>query len=160
MVRRRARIGRERRIEVLPLHGANHARDIAVAGVRNACQGGGKVEQECVPVPHSQRASCGKDRSNLTVGQSERRQAPGIRSDASARNATRRIFHRLDCVWLGLIISPSFSPRIQHSTMQEIRALPRFFGTPRGQSRIDLGAARPLGEAERAVANTVLRNLS
>jgi hypothetical protein len=44
------------RIEVLALHGANRTRHVAVAGVHDALQGGGKVEQECVPVPHSQRA--------------------------------------------------------------------------------------------------------
>jgi hypothetical protein len=38
----------ERRIEVLALHGADGARDVAIAWIRDALQGGGKVEQECV----------------------------------------------------------------------------------------------------------------
>jgi hypothetical protein len=33
---------------MLPLHGANRTRHVAIAGVHEACQGGGKVEQECV----------------------------------------------------------------------------------------------------------------
>ena len=69
-MRRLACIG-DWRIEVLALHGANRTRDVAVAWVRDTLQGGGKAEQECVPVSHGQRPGGGKDRGNLTVGRSE-----------------------------------------------------------------------------------------
>jgi hypothetical protein len=41
------------RIEVLSLHGANRTRHIAIAGIWDALQGGGKVEQEGVTACHS-----------------------------------------------------------------------------------------------------------
>jgi hypothetical protein len=72
MVRLFALVSRERWIEVLPLHGANRPRHIAITRVRDGLQGGSKVEQECVPVPHGQRASRIEDGGELTVAQSDR----------------------------------------------------------------------------------------
>jgi hypothetical protein len=74
-----ARVGELRRIKVIPLHGADRTRHIAITGVRNACQDGGDLLEERIPVPHRQRAGCGEDRGDLTVGQSERRHAARIR---------------------------------------------------------------------------------
>jgi hypothetical protein len=69
----------ERRIEVLSLHGAKRARHIAIAGVRDALQDGGKVEQECVTACHSQRTSRIKNGAELGVAQFDRRRAAGPR---------------------------------------------------------------------------------
>jgi hypothetical protein len=53
-------------------HGANRPRNIAVAGVCDALQRVGQVEQERVPVPHRQWAGRLKDSGELGVGQFDR----------------------------------------------------------------------------------------
>jgi hypothetical protein len=75
MVRLGALISRERRIEVLPLHGANRPRDVAVTGIRDAREEAGDLLEERISVLHRQRTGCGKDGGDLTVGQSKRRHA-------------------------------------------------------------------------------------
>jgi hypothetical protein len=63
------------RVEMFPLHGADGARHIAIAGLRDALQRGGKIEQECVTACHSQRASRLEDSGELGVGKRDRRHA-------------------------------------------------------------------------------------
>jgi hypothetical protein len=53
MARLGAIVGLERRIEMLPLRLANRSRHIAIAGIWDALQGGGQVEQEGVTAGHS-----------------------------------------------------------------------------------------------------------
>jgi hypothetical protein len=53
MVRLRAVVSRERRVEVPALYRADRTRHIAIAGIRDARQGSGKVEQEGVTACHS-----------------------------------------------------------------------------------------------------------
>jgi hypothetical protein len=75
MVRLRAVVSRERRIEVLALRLANRPRHIAITGIRDSLQGDGKVEQECVTACHRQRLGRIKDGAELGVAQSDRRYA-------------------------------------------------------------------------------------
>jgi hypothetical protein len=94
------------RVEVLPLHGANRTRHIAIAGVRDALQGG-QIEQKCVPVPDRQRASRIEDSGELCVSEADRPHAcpvtafrSGIRSNASARNCDGAdILHAHPPIW-------------------------------------------------------------
>jgi hypothetical protein len=79
MVRLRALIGLERRIEVPALHGANRPGDVAVPGISDALQETGDLLEERISVLHRQRPGCGEDSGDLTVGQSKRRHAAGPR---------------------------------------------------------------------------------
>jgi hypothetical protein len=84
MVRLRALVSRERRIEMLPLRLANRPRNIAIAGVWNALQGGGQVEQKGVTACHSQRPRRIEDGIELAVAQSDRRRHAWPRSGIPA----------------------------------------------------------------------------
>jgi hypothetical protein len=63
------------RIEVLFQRTANRTRHIAIAGVRNALQETSNLLEERISILHRQRAGCGEDRGDLTVGQPERHAA-------------------------------------------------------------------------------------
>jgi hypothetical protein len=107
MARLRALVGLERRIEMLPLPLANRTRHIAIAGIWDALQGGGQIEQKCVPVPDRQRASRIEDSGELCVSEADRPHAcpvtafrSGIRSNASARNCDGAdILHAHPPIW-------------------------------------------------------------
>jgi hypothetical protein len=88
-----------RRIEVSALRCANRPSHIAITGVHDARQGGGKVEQKCVTACHSQWASRDNEGIEVCVGEADWPHAcpvtafrSGIRLNAGARNATRRLF--------------------------------------------------------------------
>jgi hypothetical protein len=49
------------RIEVSALDRPNRPRHIAIPRVRNAGQGGGELEQECVAIARLQRPACAED---------------------------------------------------------------------------------------------------
>jgi hypothetical protein len=107
MVRLRALVGRERRIEVLTLRLANRPRHIAIAGLWDACQGEGNVLKERISVLHSQWASRFEDSGELCVSEADRPHAcpvtafrSGIRSNASARNCDGAdILHAHPPIW-------------------------------------------------------------
>jgi hypothetical protein len=67
------------RVEMLSLHGANRPRHVAITRIHDARQETGNLLEERISVLHRQRPGCGEDRSNLTVGQFERRHAAGPR---------------------------------------------------------------------------------
>jgi hypothetical protein len=85
------------RIEMPALHGANRPRHIAITGVRDARQGGGKVEQKCVTACHSQWASRGDDGIELTVAQFDRRHATD--SAAGSRHTLERERSQCDAAY-------------------------------------------------------------
>jgi hypothetical protein len=64
---------------VLALHGADRTRNIAVAGIHEALQGGSKVEQECIAACRRQWLGRIKDGAELGVGKRDRRHAAGPR---------------------------------------------------------------------------------
>jgi hypothetical protein len=68
-----------RRIEVLALHGAYRTRHVAVTDIRDARQGGGKVEQEGVTAFPRQRSGRIENGTELGVAQFDRRHAAGPR---------------------------------------------------------------------------------
>jgi hypothetical protein len=60
MMRLRAVVGLERRIEVPALHRADRPRHIAIAGVRDARQEAGDVLEERISILHRQRPAAAK----------------------------------------------------------------------------------------------------
>jgi hypothetical protein len=90
MTRLRAVVGRERRIEMLPLHDADRTRHIAIANIRDAGQGNGKIEQECVAACHRQRPGRLEDSGELGVGKRDRRHGGGFRGGYSPAYAIWR----------------------------------------------------------------------
>ena len=66
-----ALVGRERRIEVLSLHGANRPRNVAITNILNALEGAGDILQEQISVLHSQRTGRLKDSGELCVGEAD-----------------------------------------------------------------------------------------
>jgi hypothetical protein len=98
-MRLHARIG-ERRVEVLPLHGANRTRDVAVTGVHEVLQSRGKLEQSRLARGNGLAAlkTASSWRSVSAIGGMRRipRWASGIRSNAGAGNVTPQTGHRPD----------------------------------------------------------------
>jgi hypothetical protein len=73
MVRLRALIGRERRIEMPSLHLANQTEDRPIAEVPLPLQGGSEVEQECGARVWLERRTGAEDGIELSVGERDRR---------------------------------------------------------------------------------------
>jgi hypothetical protein len=80
------------------LHGANRTRHVAVTGISDALQGGGKVEQECVTACHSQRASRIEDSGELEVGERNR---PHVAPEGGY-SPTYAIWRTWAKLWLGI----------------------------------------------------------